>query len=290
MKILVTGSNGQLGSEIKDLTHNYNELIFYFTDLQKLNICDSLELQNFIVKNNINAVINCAAYTAVDMAEKNEEKAQKVNADGVLNLINALRKVNGKLIHISTDYVFDGNSFIPYKESDEVNPIGVYAKTKRSGELNVINSDIEAIVIRTSWLYSVYGENFLKNILKLGKERDELGVIFDQIGTPTSASDLAKTCLDILSNNIDHLSKNGKVYHFSNEGVASWYDFAIAILELNRINCVINPITTNEFPTLAKRPHFSVLNKTKIKQDFQIKIQNWREALKICILKLNTKK
>ena len=198
MNILVTGSNGQLGSEIKDLAANYASFSFFFMDLPALDICNSSQLDVFFKDKNINTVINCAAYTAVDKAEQDADIAEKVNATGVLNLVNALAKVNGKLIHISTDYVFDGNHFLPYKESDPVSPIGVYGETKRAGELTVINSDIDSIVIRTSWLYSSNGNNFVKTMLRLGNEREELGVIFDQVGTPTHARDLAKTCLLML--------------------------------------------------------------------------------------------
>ena len=193
--------DGQLGSEIKDLASSYKNFNFFFSDLPALDICNSNQLDVFFTENKINTVINCAAYTAVDKAEEDEIIAEKVNSKGVLNLVNAVAKVQGKLIHISTDYVFDGNSFLPYQESAEVNPIGVYGNTKRSGELAVIKADIDGIVIRTSWLYSAYGNNFVKTMLRLGNERDELGVIFDQVGTPTYASDLAKTCLDILEYN-----------------------------------------------------------------------------------------
>ena len=199
MNILVTGSNGQLGSEIKDLVSNYKTLLFLFKDLPELNICNADAIETFIVNQKINTVINCAAYTEVDNAEVNAEIADQVNAKGVLNLVNALKKVNGKIIHISTDYVFDGNNYMPYQEIDEVNPIGVYGNTKRKGELAVVNSDIDGFVIRTSWLYSAYGNNFVKTMLRLGNERDELAVIFDQVGSPTNANDLAKICLDILS-------------------------------------------------------------------------------------------
>ncbi|MDA9362194.1 dTDP-4-dehydrorhamnose reductase [Flavobacteriaceae bacterium] len=287
MNILVTGSNGQLGSEIKDLAANYSSFRFLFMDLPELDICNSSQLDIFIKENNINTVINCAAYTAVDKAEQDADMAEKVNATGVLNLVNAVAKINGKLIHISTDYVFDGNSFQPYNEFDEVNPIGVYGNTKRSGELAVINSDIDAIVIRTSWLYSAYGKNFVKTMLRLGKEKDELGVVFDQVGTPTNASDLAKTCLDILSYKKQHnISKKGKVYHFSNEGVVSWYDFSIAIMNLGDVNCNVMPIETKDYPLPSKRPHYSVLNKSKIKTDFDIEIKYWRDSLKNCIEKI----
>ena len=290
MNILVTGSNGQLGSEIKDLAANYKNFRFFFRDLPTLDICNSDQLDVFFTENKINTVINCAAYTAVDKAEQDAEIAEKVNSEGVLNLVNALAKVNGKLIHISTDYVFDGNSFLPYQESDEVNPIGVYGNTKRSGELAVLNSDIDGIVIRTSWLYSAYGNNFVKTMLRLGNERDELGVIFDQVGTPTNASDLAQACLDILSSKKQSkMNSKGNLYHFSNEGVASWYDFAITIMALGKVVCHIKPIETKDYPTAAKRPHFSVLNKSKIKKDFEIEIPYWRNSLAACITKLHKK-
>ena len=288
MNILVTGSNGQLGSEIKDLAVNYTKFSFFFMDLPELDICNNSQLNIFIKDYNINTVINCAAYTAVDKAEQDSEIAKKVNATGVLNLVDALEKVGGKLIHISTDYVFDGNNFLPYQELDQVNPIGVYGNTKRSGELAVINSDIDAVVIRTSWLYSAYGNNFLKTMLRLGNEIDELGVIFDQVGSPTNASDLAKTCLDILVYSKEaNINSKGNLYHYSNEGVASWYDFAISIMELGSVNCKVKPIQTKDYPTLAKRPHYSVLNKSKIKSDFKIEIPYWRDSLAKCILKLN---
>lgn len=287
MRVLITGSNGQLGSEIRELATNYKKLDFVFKDIPGLDICNFNLLQLFIVENNINAVINCAAYTAVDKAEEETIIAKKVNYEGVLNIVNALKKVDGKLIHISTDYVFDGDHFSPYKESDLVSPIGVYGETKRAGELSVINSDIDSIVIRTSWLYSSYGNNFVKTMLRLGNEKENLGVIFDQVGTPTYARDLAKTCLEILTGvNSVKISKDGNLYHYSNEGVASWYDFAIAIMELGNVNCKVNPIQTKDYPTLAKRPHYSVLNKSKIKTDFKIEIPYWRDSLKDCIEKI----
>jgi dTDP-4-dehydrorhamnose reductase len=285
MNILVTGSNGQLGSEIKDIAESYKSFRFFFMDLPALDICNSSQLNIFIKENNIDTVINCAAYTAVDAAEQNAVIAEQVNGAGVLNLVHALTKVNGKLIHISTDYVFDGNGFSPYQESDKTNPIGVYGKTKRNGELAVINSDIDGIVIRTSWLYSAYGTNFVKTMRRLGKERSELDVIYDQIGTPTSASDLARVCLEILSCS-KQLNTKGNVYHYSNEGVASWYDFATAIMELGKIECEVRPIETKDYPPAAKRPSFSVLNKSKIKKDFEIEIPYWRDSLAICISKL----
>ena len=287
MRVLITGSNGQLGSEIRDLAANYGKLDFVFKDIPDLNICNFNLLQSFIIDNNINAVINCAAYTAVDNAEEESIIARKVNYEGVLNIVKALQTVNGKLIHISTDYIFDGNHFLPYKESDPVSPIGVYGVTKRAGELAVINSELDSIVIRTSWLYSSYGNNFVKTMLRLGNEKENLGVIFDQVGTPTYARDLAKTCLEILTGvNSAKISKNGSLYHYSNEGVVSWYDFAISIMELGGENCKVKPIQTKDYPTLAKRPHYSVLNKSKIKTDFKIEIRYWRDSLKDCIKKL----
>ena len=290
MNILVTGSKGQLGSEIQDIANDYFDFKLIFMDLPELDICNRIQLEKIILDKKINAIINCAAYTAVDKAENDEVASHKVNAEGVLNLVNALKKVDGKLIHISTDYVFDGDSFLPYQELDSVNPIGVYGKTKRKGELAILNSDLDGIIIRTSWLYSAYGNNFVKTMLRLGNERDELGVIFDQVGTPTNASDLAKTCLDILSlKEQSKISSKSKIYHFSNEGVASWYDFAVEIMNLGKVDCKIKPIETKDYPTPAKRPHFSVLNKSKIKKDFGIEIPYWRNTLAICISKLNNK-
>ena len=297
MNILVTGSNGQLGSEIRDLANDFDNLNLFFKGSSDLDICNFLQLEEFIDENRIKAVINCAAYTAVDKAEEDSVNAEKVNVEGVLNLVNVLKKVKGKLIHISTDYVFNGESFLPYIETDKVSPIGVYGNTKREGELSVINSGIDGIVIRTSWLYSPYGNNFVKTMLRLGEERDELGVIFDQVGSPTYARDLASTCLKILynnnnnnnNNNVDKISSNGNLYHFSNEGVTSWYDFAKAIMLIGEVTCNVNPIETKDYLTSAKRPHFSVLNKSKIKKDFNVEIPYWRDSLETCILKLKSK-
>ena len=287
MNVLITGSNGQLGSEIKDVKGNYDNIKLIFKDLPKLDICDFEKVSDFITNNNIKAVINCAAYTAVDRAEEDSETASEVNATGVLNLVKALKSVGGKLIHISTDYVFDGNNSTPYVEGNIVNPIGIYGKTKREGELAVINSDLDGIVIRTSWLYSPYGNNFVKTMMRLGKEKEELKVIFDQVGTPTYAGDLANVCLEILTHQKKRIDENGKVYHFSNEGVASWYDLAIAVLEINNIDCRVYPIETKEYKSLAGRPHYTVLNKSKIKRDFNIEIPYWRDSLVKCIIKLN---
>ena len=288
MKVLITGSNGQLGSEIKDLASGYENLECIFRDLPELDICDTKALTSCIVDENINTVINCAGYTAVDKAEEEEQIAQKVNSEGVLNLVNALKKVNGKLIHISTDYVFDGNHSKPYKETDLVSPIGVYGETKRAGELAVLNSSIDAIVIRTSWLYSAYGNNFVKTMLRLGNFKESIQVVYDQIGTPTYAKDLAKTCLDILSDESStKISTKGSLYHYSNEGVTSWYDFAKAIMVISNIDCKVIPIETKDYPTQAIRPLYSVLDKSKITSDFKVTIPHWRDSLANCIKKIN---
>lgn len=284
MKVLITGSNGQLGSEIKELSDHYNKLECIFKDLPELDICNAELLNTLINSLNITAIINCAAYTDVDKAEENFEIANRVNSTGVSNLLKALEKVNGKLVHISTDYVFDGTKSKPYEELDHVNPLGVYGKTKRGGELAIINSELDAIFIRTSWLYSSFGNNFVKTMNRLGNKTSSLNVISDQTGTPTYARDLAKVCLDILSiSGNKRISDKGKVYHYSNEGVASWYDFACSVMELSGSNCKVKPIQTIDYPTKVKRPHYSVLNKTKIKNDFKIKIPNWKESLKDCI-------
>ena len=288
MKVLITGSNGQLGSEIRELASDYENLECIFKDLPELDICDTDALNTFIIDQHINVVINCAAYTAVDKAEEEALIAKKVNSKGVLNLANALKKVDGKLIHISTDYVFDGNHSQPYKESDPVSPVGVYGETKRAGELAVLNSSIDAIVIRTSWLYSGYGNNFLKTMLRLGNEKKSIQVVFDQKGTPTFANNLAKTCLDILSDaSSTEISKKGSLYHYSNEGVTSWYDFASAIMEISNIDCKVIPIETKDYPTQARRPLYSVLDKSKIKSDFKAIIPHWRDSLANCIKKIN---
>lgn len=285
MKILVTGANGQLGSEIKSLVQNYPDFEFVFSDLPELDICNKQSLSQFVSDNDIKAMINCAAYTAVDKAEEEEKTAELVNASAVSNLVSIAEELNLKLVHISTDYVFDGTSHLPYTEDMPVSPLGVYGGTKRKGEEYVINSTSNSILVRTSWLYSSYGNNFVKTMMRLGNEREELGVIFDQVGTPTYANDLAKACLEILSGS-ERLDKGGKVYHFSNEGVASWFDFSKAIMELAALDCNVKPIETKDYPTPAKRPHYSVLNKAKIKADFGVEVPYWRDSLKVCIEKL----
>ena len=290
MNILITGSNGQLGREIRDLVPIYKKIKFIFKDLPDLDICEYSRLEKFIIDNNIIGVINCAAYTDVDNAEENVGLATKINSEGVLNLVNALKCVNGKLIHISTDYVFDGSNLNPYKESDPVNPIGVYGKTKRDGEKCVINSSLDAIVIRTSWLYSYYGNNFVKKIFSSALINKELKVVSDQIGSPTYAKDLAKLCLDIFCNNFfADISKKGRLYHYSNEGEISWFDFAVEIIKLTKVNCKVLPVLSKDYSSKLNRPYYSVLDKRKIMKDFDVEIPHWKEGLKDCILKLMNK-
>lgn len=282
MNILITGANGQLGSEFNQIKGEYEGFDFFFTGSIELDICNLKAVENFVAKNNIDIIVNCAAYTNVDKAESEENLSKKVNAEGVWNLVKAINKVGGKIIQISTDYVFNGNQFLPYSEIDKTSPIGIYGKSKYQGEKAILNSDVNGIVIRTSWLYSSFGNNFVKTMLRLGNEKEEIGVIFDQIGSPTYAKDLAKVCLEILNEN-KILNTKGKVYHFSNEGVASWYDFAESIMEFGGRKCKIKPIETTEYPTPAKRPFFTVLNKKKIKTDFNIEIPYWRVSLKKCV-------
>ena len=282
MKVLVTGSKGQLGSEIRNIANNYKQLDFYFTDRDTLNVCDFFDVKKFVESNKIEAIINCAAYTQVDQAGNDRENAFKINSSAISNLVQVSEEQNIKLIHISTDYVFDGTNHIPYKENDVTSTIGVYGMSKLEGENFLVNSNANGIVIRTSWLYSQFGANFVKTMMRLGRERDSLGVISDQIGSPTNARDLAVSCLEILSKNTK-LNTNGHIYHFSNEGVASWFDFAKAIMEFADISCQVTPIETKDYPTPAKRPHYSVLNKSKIKEDFKIEIPYWRDSLKDCI-------
>lgn len=280
LKILVTGSKGQLGSEIKELASEY-DYEFLFTDRESLDISDVNAMEKFIELNRVNAIINCAAHTAVDNAESKEINADKINHLAVKNLAQIAKDKNVKLVHVSTDYVFDGKNFKPYCEDDDTNPNGVYGKTKLNGEnaMRKINPN-NSIIVRTSWVYSSYGANFVKTMLRLGKERDSLGVIFDQVGTPTYARDLAKTILDALPS-----VKNEKVeiYNYSNEGVLSWYDFAKEIMKMAKIECEIKPIETSEYPTPAKRPHYSLLNKSKIKEKFGTIIPYWKDSLDECL-------
>ena len=285
--ILVTGSNGQVGSEIKELASNY-PYNFFFTNRSNIDITNKDDIRNFCQTNSINVIINCAAYTAVDKAQSDIENADLVNRKAVKKLSIVAKELNIKLIHISTDYVFDGKNFKPYVEEFQTNPQSVYGKTKLDGENEIRDiNPLNSIIIRTSWVYSYYGNNFVKTMLRLGKEKEELGVIFDQVGTPTYAKDLAKTILDIVPQ-----IENSKVeiYNYSNEGVLSWYDFAKEIMKMAKLNCKINPIETYQYPTPAKRPHFSLLNKSKIKSKFNLEIPYWKDGLDDCLKRLGERK
>ena len=278
--ILVTGANGQLGSEIRviadSLTDNY-----IFTDVEELDITDKNAVDNFIKMNDVQVVVNCAAYTQVDQAEDDEVLADKINHQAVRILAEACLENFVLLIHISTDYVFDGTRNKPYTEDVPTAPLGVYGKTKLAGELAVDESGCNFIIIRTSWLYSMFGTNFVKTMQRVTSEKDELKVVFDQIGTPTYAADLAKLIVKIVENE-DFWPCFG-IYHYSNEGVCSWYDFAIEIRDLLGNECDIRPCHSDEFPSKVKRPHYSVLDKTKVKDIFEIEIPHWKTSLARCI-------
>ena len=286
--ILVTGAYGQLGNEVRILSANYQEYNFMFTDVDSLDITDKNELMDFVTGNDIRYIINCAAYTAVDKAEDDTELCEKINATAVKNLGLAAAEAGAGIIHVSTDYVFDGTSCRPYTEDMPTKPCSVYGKTKLKGEKNLLKACPNAINIRTAWLYSPFGNNFVKTMIKLGSERESLNVIFDQVGTPTYALDLADAILKAMDQTIDTDHEKGGVYHFSNEGVCSWYDFTIKIHEIAGIKtCKVNPIETKDYPTKAARPHYSVLNKSKIKQTFNISIPHWEASLKDCIKELS---
>lgn len=289
--ILVTGGNGQVGSELKALSEKSNHE-FCFTDYEDLDITDENKIFDFFQNNALSYVINCAAYTAVDKAEEDQEKAHSINVQGVHNLAQACAKSGIPLIHLSTDYVYHSNTQnVPFKEDDYTMPQGIYAATKLEGELVARAIHSMTMVIRTSWVYSSYGNNFVKTMIRLGNDRDKLSVIFDQIGSPTYAADLAAAILDIVEkhkeNKIDNFKFN-EIYHYSNEGVCSWYDFAKAIFEMENIDCIVEPIETKDYPTPAKRPHFSLLNKAKIKKSFELEIPYWKDSLKVCLDKLNS--
>ncbi|MDA3891767.1 MAG: dTDP-4-dehydrorhamnose reductase [Salinivirgaceae bacterium] len=281
MRILVTGANGQLGKELQFFRNQYPDFQFVFTDVDDLDITKSGEAEAYTEQNPVDFIINCAAYTAVDKAEEDRDNAFLVNTVAVDYLVDAAAKCDACLIHISTDYVFDGTKHTPYDEEDVAIPESMYGDTKYEGEKLVLYSDINALIIRTSWLYSGFGNNFVKTMLRLGKERDELNVIFDQIGSPTYARDLAKSILEIISKiKLDKENPTQEIYHYTNEGVASWYDFACEIFRQEKIECNVKSVDSSMFPTPAKRPHFSVLNKSKIKKDFDITIPHWVDSLR----------
>ena len=280
--ILITGANGQLGNEMRVLSEENKEYTYFFTDVAELDICNEQSVMDFVKANHIQVIVNCAAYTAVDKAEENIEFCTKLNADAVGYLAKAAEANQAEFIQISTDYVFDGTAHTPYRETEPTCPNSVYGSTKLAGEQNALTLCSRAMVIRTAWLYSTFGNNFVKTMIRLGKERDSLGVIFDQIGTPTYARDLARAIYAAIRQGI-----TPGVYHFSNEGVCSWYDFTKAIHRLADIkDCKVNPLHTEEYPTPAKRPHYSVLDKTKIKNTYHIEIPYWMDSLQSCIAQL----
>lgn len=283
MNILITGCNGQLGNEIQLLQKTHATHIYYNTDVAELDITDKEAITKFIHENSIDGIINCAAYTAVDKAETDKELCSKLNTLAPAYLAEAIEQRNGWFIHVSTDYVFDGTSYIPYKEDDQTSPNSVYGDTKLAGEIAAATCCKNTIIIRTAWLYSEFGKNFVKTMISLGESRDTLGVVFDQIGTPTYAYDLAKAIMTIVEKGIIP-----GIYHFSNEGAISWYDFTKAIHRIKGITtCNVKPIHTSEYPAPAPRPYFSVLDKTKIKNTYGIEIPYWEDSLKVCINRLN---
>ena len=285
MNILITGCNGQLGNEMQLLEKEDAANNYFNTDVAELDITNVEAIEQFLAANNIDGIVNCAAYTAVDKAEANEEFCILLNAEAPGYLAHAIEKRGGWMIQISTDYVFDGTQHIPYQEDEDTCPNSVYGRTKLVGEFNVLKLCQQSMVIRTAWLYSTFGNNFVKTMIRLGNERPELGVIADQIGTPTYARDLARIIMTAISKGIQP-----GIYHFTNEGVASWYDFTKAIHRLAGITtCHVRPLHTSEYPTAAQRPPYSVLDKTKIKRTYGIEIPYWEEALKECIDKLMTK-
>jgi dTDP-4-dehydrorhamnose reductase len=277
--ILVTGSNGQLGKELQQLADAYPHFRFVFASREDLKIHHFGLVENFFIATKPQYCINCAAYTAVDKAESEPDVAMLVNGEAVGNLAAICKKYHSRLIHISTDYVFDGESEVPYKENDAVAPINIYGRSKMIGEQLCMKENDESIIIRTSWVYSSYGSNFVKTMMRLMTERNEINVVNDQIGSPTYAADLAKVILEVIN--------SGKwqrgIYHYSNEGKISWYEFANVIKELIKSNCIIHPILTAAYPTPAKRPHFSLLNKEKIKTIYGVSIPNWKESLSACL-------
>lgn len=284
MKIVVTGANGQLGSEIKKKSALFTGFNFVFTDIGELDITDWKAVETFFDRESPDFLINCAAYTAVDVAETDEELAELLNTKVPAWLGKIGKQEHCKVIHLSTDYVFDGTSCVPYKENDLVNPESVYGRTKLNGEIALLKEDPSAMIIRTAWLYSSFGKNFARTMIRLGRERDELKVVFDQIGSPTYAGDLAEAILTVISKTAgSEAAWKPGIYHYSNEGVCSWYDFAKAIHEQAGIDCAVRPVTTDEYPTPAKRPAYSVLNKSKIKRTFDLEIPYWRDSLKTCI-------
>ena len=286
--ILVTGCAGQLGRSIQSIAGDFPDFEFVFANRQGLDLSDETSIANFFENQTFDVIINCAAHTAVDKAESEPELANQINHLAVQKLARIVKEHRSKLIHISTDYVFSGKQYRPYLETDEVLPQGVYGETKLNGEHDIQSIlKTNAIIIRTSWIYSEYGNNFVKTMLKLGQQRDTLNVIFDQVGTPTYAKDLAKSIMCIIKSqafNQEYFTTD--VVNYSNEGVCSWYDFAKTIFELTNTQCQVLPVETKDYPTPANRPHYSVLNKTKIKQTYHLTIPYWKDSLRLCLTAL----
>ena len=279
MNILITGCNGQLGTEMRLLSAEHQQHTYFFTDVAELDITDLNAVEQFVGNNSINLIVNCAAFTAVDRAESEEPLARRINADAVENLGIAANANCAKVIHVSTDYVFSGDHCTPYGEDEPTAPTGAYGRTKLEGEQRLIKSCPQSAVVRTAWLYSPWGNNFMKTMLRLGAERDSLNVVYDQIGSPTAAQDLANAIFTI----IETPEFQPGIYHFTNEGVCSWYDFTRAIHELAGITCDVRPIRSEQYPTPTKRPNYSVLDKSKIKSAYGVSIPHWHEALRITL-------
>ncbi|MBL7818405.1 MAG: dTDP-4-dehydrorhamnose reductase [Saprospiraceae bacterium] len=287
--VLITGAAGQVGNEFRFLAFTHPQFKFIYTDVEQLDITKLRETLRFFKRNTPQYVVNCAAYTAVDKAETDVALATKINVNGARNLAKACQETGATLIHISTDYVYHNNQNTPFKEGDRTSPKGVYAKTKLRGDSAAIKFCERALVLRTSWVYGSYGNNFVKTMLRLGKEREQLNVVFDQIGTPTYARDLARAILKVIEK-IENQEVDSKilrgVFHYSNEGVTSWYDFTKAIFDIREIGCQVNPIESSQYPTPAQRPPFSVLNKAKFRDTFGIAIPHWRDSLIACLKEL----
>lgn len=279
--ILVTGANGQLGNELQMLAPDFPGYDFLFVTKEELNIVNASTLEKYFAAHNIDFCINCAAYTAVDKAESEPENAFLINATAVATLATVCDKNNTQLIHISTDYVFDGTANLPYKETDKTNPVSVYGKSKLQGEELAMQNAPSTVIIRTAWLYSSFKANFVKTMLRLMKEKESINVVSDQFGCPTYAADLAVVIMQIIASN--QSKANPGIYHYSNAGVTNWYEFAVAIKRLTGCNCIVNPITTAEYPTAAKRPSYSVLDTTKIKETFKLNIPDWEKSLEKCL-------
>lgn len=282
-KIVVIGSKGQLGNELQDISTQYPHYQYFFYDKDELDITQQEEVAERIKELQPDFLINCAAYTAVDKAETDKELCFAINADAVRYLAKACKDNSTQFIHISTDYVFDGTATTPYKEDDATNPQNVYGESKLAGEKEALAEDPDAIIIRTSWVYSFYGNNFVKTMLRLMQSRPEINVVADQSGSPTYAADLAQAIMDIIEGG----NWQPGIYHYSNAGVITWFDFAKAIRDLSHLSCTVNPITTEQYPTPAARPTYSVMDKTKIQQTFGIPLKDWKESLQECLAKLS---